>query len=114
MTDKGKKIPFLEELNFDEVNAVLMHKWYLSQKEKRDVGMDYAKNDFFMHHAQAWRRKKLEEDLHLQKEEILKHKWFLSEKLGYDVGNTPAALDWVKQGYAEHWRNRTGPYKDRS
>ena len=103
----------LEDLTFDEVNAILVHKWFLSQKEKRDVGMEYAKNDFFQHHAASWRKKRLEEDLHQQKEEIKKHKWFLSEKLGYDVGMTQAALDWIKNSYAEQWRNCTGPYKNR-
>ena len=103
----------LEDLTFDEINAILVHKWYLSEKECCDVGMERAKDDFFQNHAAVWRKQKLQEDLHLQKEEIIKHKWFLSEKLGYDVGTTPAALDWVSSGYAEHWRNKTGPYKGR-
>lgn len=103
----------IEELTFDEINAILVHKWHLSEKAKQDVGFEFAKDDFFLHHAPAWRKRKLEEDLHQQKEEIAKHKWFLSEKLGQDVGRSQAALDWIKNGYAEHWRNRTGPYKDR-
>ena len=105
--------PKLEELTFDEVNAILVHKWLLSEKEKRDVGMEHAKHNFFKNHAAAWRKKKLEEDLHIQKQEIIKHKWFLSERLGHDVGTTAAAIDWVQCGYAEHWRNKTGRYKDR-
>ena len=103
----------LEDLSFDEVNAILIHKWFLSEKECRDVGIERAKDDFFQNHAPEWRKKKLVEDLRLQKEEIIKHKWFLSEKLGYDVGTTQAALDWVRCGYAEHWRNKTGPYKEK-
>ena len=83
----------------------------MSEKAKKDVGMEYAAQDFFINHAAEWRKKKMEEDLKAQKEEILKHKWYLSEKLGYDVGSTTAALDWVKCGYAEQWRNKTGPYK---
>lgn len=109
----GRTGRHLDELSFDEVNAILVHKWFMSQKEKRDVGMEYAKDDFFMHHAESWRKKKMEEDMRQQKEEIMKHKWFLSEKLGYDVGNTEAALDWIKCGFAEQWRNRSGPYKER-
>lgn len=103
----------LEDLTFDEINAVLVHKWYLSEKQCRDVGLDYAKTDFFEHHVSSWRKKMMEEDFHLQKAEILKHKWYLSEKLGHDVGITEAALDWVRSGFAEHWRNRTGPYHRR-
>ena len=103
----------LGDLTFEEINAILVHKWLLSEKERRDVGMEFAMEDFFQNHAGPWRKKKLEEDLHSQKEEIIKHKWFLSEKLGYDVGTTQAAIDWVSCGYAEQWRNRTGPYKER-
>lgn len=103
----------LDELTFDEINAILVHKWYLSEKERRDVGMAYARDDFFKHHANAWRKRKMEEDLHIQKEEMLRHKWYLSEKMGHEIGTTQAAMDWIQNGYAEHWRNRTGPYKDR-
>lgn len=111
-TVEEEKISSLEELSFDEVNAILVHKWYLSEKKGYDVGMEYAKDDFFRNHAKAWRERKLKEDLHLQKEEIIKHKWFLSEKMGYDVGMTEAALDWIVK-YAEHWRKRSGPYQER-
>ena len=103
----------LEELTFDEINAILSHKWVLSEKACCDVGMEFAMEDFFQNHADTWRKMRLEEDLKAQKEEIIKHKWYLSEKAGYDVGNTPAALDWVQRGYAQNWRNRTGPYKNR-
>ena len=103
----------IEDLTFDEINAVLHHKWHLSEKLGRDVGIDFALTDFFDHHASEWQKMRIEEDLRAQKEEIMKHKWFLSQKLGYDVGTTASAIDWVKGGFAEHWRNRTGPYKDR-
>jgi len=101
------------ELSLEELNAVLIHKWYLSEKEDRDVGLEYAQQDFLEYHYKNWKKNKLEEEMKLQREEILLHKWFLSEKMGYDIGTTQAALDWVKIGYAEHWRNRTGPYKNR-
>ena len=110
MSENDRK---LEDLTFEEVNAILSHKWFLSQKECRDVGMEYAKEDFFRNHAPQWRKIKLEEEARKQKEEILKHKWYLSEKRGYDVGSTEAALDWVRCGYAEHWRNKTGPYEEK-
>ena len=103
----------LEELTFDEINAILVHKWLLSERMGWDVGMEFAMEDFFINHAGSWRKKRLEEDLRAQKEEMIKHKWFLSERLGYDVGTTAAAIDWVCCGYAEQWRNRKGPYKDR-
>ncbi len=109
-----KKSYRLEDLTFDEINAILKHKWHLSEKLGRDAGIEFAIQDFFEHHAAEWQKQQIEADLAAQKEEIIRHKWFLSQKLGHDVGNTPAALDWVKSGFAEHWRNRTGPYKNRS
>lgn len=102
-----------EDLTFEELNAILVHKWFLSEKQKRDVGFEFAMKDFFQNHAEEWRKKKLEEDLKQQKEEIEKHQWYLSEKMGREITRSEAALDWIKSGYAEHWRNRTGPYKDR-
>ena len=107
-----KNIRF-EDLTFEEINAVLHHKWLLSERIGRDVGLEFAVKDFFENHASEWHKNQIEADLAAQKEEILKHKWFLSQKLGHDVGTTPAAIDWVKSGFAEHWRNRTGPYKGR-
>jgi len=106
------KKPKLDELSFDEINAVLVHKWFLSEQAHRDVGIDSALDDWLSNHSVQWRAKKMKEDSEKQREEIFKHKWFLSQKLGYDVGVQQAALDWIKSGYAEHWRNKTGPYSE--
>jgi hypothetical protein len=108
--EEKKADPKLDELGFDEINAVLMHKWILSEKAKKDVGMDFALDDWLLKHSGVWRRRKMKEDFEQQREEIIKHKWFISQKLGYDVGMQQAALDWIRTGFAEHWRNKTGPY----
>ncbi|MBU0952176.1 MAG: DUF4032 domain-containing protein [Elusimicrobia bacterium] len=108
-----EKIPTLKELDFEEINAVLTHKWFISEKARYDVGMEFAKNDFFMNHSKKWRELKIKNEVAAQKKEIIIHKWYLSEKLGYDVGAQKAALDWINCGYAQHWRNCTGPYKTR-
>jgi hypothetical protein len=107
MEEKQRK---LDELSFDEINAVLVNKWYLSQKACRDVGIDFALDDWFKNHSKKWREEKMKADFEAQKAEIEKHKWFLSQKLGYDVGTQQAALDWIQSGYAEAWRNKSGPY----
>ncbi|MEW6557300.1 MAG: DUF4032 domain-containing protein [Elusimicrobiota bacterium] len=109
-----EKNPKLDELSFDEINAVLTHKWFLSEKAKKDVGIDFALDDWFQKHSKKWREAKMKADFEQQKKEIEKHKWFLSQKLGYDVGIQQSALDWIKSGYAEHWRNKTGPYCDKN
>ena len=108
-----EKIPDLNELTIDEINAILTHKWYLSEKAGYDAGMEYAKDDFFKHHSKKWRIQQIQKDYEKQKEEILKHKYYLSEKRGCEVDIQEAALDWINSGYAEHWRTYTGPYKDR-
>ena len=109
----NEQFPSLEELNFEEINAILVNKWHLSEKAGYDVGMEFAKNDFFMNHSIRWRMKRMREDVEAQKKEIVIHKWYLSEKKGHDVGLQRAAFDWIRNGYAEHWRNCTGPYKNR-
>ncbi|MFA5779877.1 MAG: DUF4032 domain-containing protein [Elusimicrobiota bacterium] len=105
-----EKNPRLDELSLDEINAVLTHKWFLSQKACHDVGIDFALNDWFQNHSKKWRDEKMKADSEAQRAEIEKHKWFLSKKLGYDVGRQQAALDWIKSGFAEAWRNKSGPY----
>ena len=105
--EPGRKFK-LEDLTFEEINAVLHHKWHLGEREGRDVGIEFAIEDFFEHHAGEWQKQQIAADMAAQKEEIVKHKWFLSQKYGYDVGTTPAAIDWVKGGYAEHSQRETG------
>jgi len=109
----NEKFPSLNELTFDEINAILEHKWYLSERAGHDVGMEFARNDFFSNHSRKWRVQKMKEDFVAQKAEILKHKWYLSEKHGYDVGIEKAAFDWIKCGFAQHWRTCSGPYHGR-
>lgn len=106
------EIPSIDELSYDEINAVLVHKWYLSERAGYDVGMECAAQDFFINHSRKWREERMRKDFAKQKEEILRHKWFLSEKRGFDIGMQEAALDWIQCGLAEHWRNKTGPYKE--
>ena len=103
--------PKLDELGLDEINAVLVHKWHLSEKAHHDVGIEYALQDWLCNRSAVWRSKKMKADFEKQRDEIVRHKWYLSEKLGYDVGIQQAALDWIKCGYAEQWRNKSGNYK---
>ncbi|HAM38519.1 MAG TPA: hypothetical protein DCP53_03875 [Elusimicrobia bacterium] len=104
------KVYKLDELSLDEINAVLTHKWLLSEKACQDVGIDFALDDWYTNHSKKWRDEKMKADFESQRTEIEKHKWYLSQKLGYDVGTQQAAIDWIKNGYAEAWRNKSGPY----
>lgn len=114
MSDYDKVYKEVENLPFDELNKVLLHQSLLREKLKRPVTVLEALRDYKKTQQMSERKKKLEKELLAQREEILKHKWYLSEKAGRDVGSTFAALDWVKCGYAEQWRNKTGVYAKRS
>ena len=105
-----EELPLEIEITMEEKVAVLNHKWILSEKAGYDVGWDFAFRDFFLNRSPRWRVKRLQDDFRRQKNEILKHKWYLSEKEGHDIGIEKAALDWIKSGYAEQWRNSTGEY----
>jgi hypothetical protein len=86
----------------DELKAIEVHKYYLSEKMGYDVGMDCAIRDWLKHHAVAWRGERLKNELQAQQDEIKKHKWIASEKAGCDLGDQ-AALDWVIK-FAAQWR----------
>ena len=85
-----------------EFQAILVHKYYLSEKAGYDVGMGAAIADWQEKHAAAWRHARLRRELKEQLREIEQHKWIESEKAGRDLGDQ-AVIDWV-QRYAERWR----------
>jgi len=90
------------ELTPAELEAIDVHKYYLSKKAGRDVGIEHAIADWMMHHSKRWRQSRLKKEMDEQLAEILKHKWIESEKAGRDVGEQ-AVIDWIVN-YADHWR----------
>jgi len=86
----------------DELKAIEVHKYHLSEKAGYDVGLEFAIKDWLQHHAVAWRGERLKNELQAQQDEIKKHKWIASEKAGCDLGDQ-AALDWVIR-FAAQWR----------
>lgn len=82
------------------------HKWYLSEKLKREVSLREATVDWYINIFEPIRSKllanrfndyfpnKTELDLYL---EIMENKYFLSEKLGKDVGLNYAMTDYGKK-----------------
>ena len=91
-----------EQLSPAELEAIQVHKYYLSEKVGRDVGLDKAVEDWLQNHAADWRGDRLKKELEEQAREIEKHKWIESEKAGRDLGNQ-AAFDWIVK-YAAGWR----------
>lgn len=85
-----------------EMEAVLTHKYHLSERAGRDVGLDYAIMDWKKLHAVEWREKRMREDVEIQFCEMMKHKWIESKKAGCDLGKD-ALLEWVCE-YAKGWR----------
>ena len=90
------------ELTQAELKAIDVHKYYLSKKAGRDVGIEHAIADWMMHHSRRWRESRLKKELDEQLVEILRHKWIESEKAGRDIGER-AIIDWI-ENYAHCWR----------
>lgn len=86
-----------------ELKAIGVHKYYMSQKEGREVSLEEAMIDFLINYVDDYLREKQIEDLQQQKMEIMQYKWIESEKLGRDIGQETAALQWV-QRYGMVWR----------
>jgi phosphotransferase system HPr-like phosphotransfer protein len=86
-----------------ELRAIEIHKYYLSEKEGREVSFEEAMIDFIDNYEADFLSKKQVEDNQEQNQEILKYRWIESEKEGHDIGKQKAALDWIEQ-YGCIWR----------
>jgi phosphotransferase system HPr-like phosphotransfer protein len=86
-----------------ELRAIEVHKYYLSEREGREVSLEEAMIDFLDNYeADFLCRKQLEDNLE-QHQEIKKYKWIESEKEGHDIGSRKAAFDWIEK-YGCVWR----------
>ncbi|HOF57380.1 MAG TPA: HPr family phosphocarrier protein [Syntrophorhabdaceae bacterium] len=86
-----------------ELITIETHKYYLSQKEGREVSLEEAIVDFLINYESDFLMAKQVEDLYEQNDEIMKYKWIESEKKGYDIGTEKAAEEWVIK-YGSIWR----------
>jgi phosphotransferase system HPr-like phosphotransfer protein len=93
-----------ELIDPSELKAIMDHKWYLSQKARREVSIEEAMEDFRERYRSNWLQSRLTEESREQIEEIFKYKWFRSEEEGHDIGETQAALEWI-QRFAGLWRH---------
>jgi phosphotransferase system HPr-like phosphotransfer protein len=87
-----------------ELRAIEEHKYYLSQKQGREVSLEEAIVDFLIDYEADFFTAKQIEDVREQNAEIMKYKWIESEKEGYDIGTEKAAKEWVEK-YGSIWRN---------
>jgi phosphotransferase system HPr-like phosphotransfer protein len=86
-----------------ELRAIEDHKYYLSQKEGREVSLEEAIVDFLIDYEDDYLKRKQTEDVAQQNEEIMKYKWIESEREGHDIGAETAAMEWVEK-YGSIWR----------
>jgi phosphotransferase system HPr-like phosphotransfer protein len=86
-----------------ELSAIEMHKYFLSEREGREVSFEEAMIDFIDNYEADFLSKKQVEDNQKQNQEILKYRWIESEKEGHDIGNTKAAMEWIEK-YGGIWR----------
>lgn len=87
-----------------ELGAIETHKYYLSEKEGKEVSFEEAMIDFINNYEADFLCRKQVEDNQEQREEIQKYKWIESEKEGHDIGSTKAAMEWI-QKYGSIWRD---------
>lgn len=86
-----------------ELKAIEEHKLFMSQRERREVSIEEAIDDFVRKYEAGWRGAKHKADIEEQVKEIEKHKWCRSEAEGRDIGRGQASLEWI-QNYAYLWR----------
>ncbi len=86
-----------------ELSAIETHKYYLSEREGREVGFEEAMIDFINNCEADFFCRKQVEDNQEQRQEIQKYKWIESEKEGHDIGSTKAAMEWIEK-YGCIWR----------
>lgn len=100
-----RKIMSRKEIDLipSELRAIEDHKYYLSQKEGREVPLEEAIVDFLIDYEADYLKRKQTEDVAQQNDEIMKYKWIESERAGHDIGTETAAMEWVEK-YGSIWR----------
>jgi phosphotransferase system HPr-like phosphotransfer protein len=91
-----------KDLTPAELKAVEEHKYYMSEKLKREVTIEEAIEDFMKGYREAWLKDKVKKDNLAQMEEINKHKYIKSKEAGRDLSHE-AVEEW-KEKYAPTWR----------
>ncbi len=91
------------DLTPSELKAIEIHKYYLSEKEGREVSLEEAIADFLVYYGDEFLLNKHRDDIQQQHREIEKYKWIKSEKEGRDIGEERAAEEWVER-YGSLWR----------
>lgn len=91
------------DLSPAELKAIEVHKYFLSQKLKREVSIEEAIRDFVENYHQEWQRWKLQQDNLAQVQQVERHQFLESAKAGKVVGFNAAAAEW-RDKYAEIWR----------
>jgi phosphotransferase system HPr-like phosphotransfer protein len=98
---------WMKEKEFDlapaELGAIETHKYYLSEKEGREVSFEEALVDFLIYYESEFCAAKQRDDSAHQCDEIRKYKWIQSEKEGHDIGEEKAAKEWIEK-YSSVWR----------
>jgi hypothetical protein len=87
-----------------ERRAILVHRFFLSMEQKREVPLEESIQSWEQGPAKQWRSDKMRRDGREQLREIERHKYHLSQSAGYDVGWERAAQDWVEK-HAAAWRS---------
>lgn len=98
-----EKLPSRENLTPAELQAIEEHKYYMSQKQGREVSIEEAVEDFVRNIKAAWLRDKMCRDTREELREIEQHKEKLAREKGQPVPRNVAAEEWCTR-YAPIWR----------
>jgi hypothetical protein len=86
-----------------ELQAVEVHKYYLSLNQKREVPIDEAIRNFRSGYRSAWLAAKIKKDSRDLIAEMTQHQNFLSVSRDASVEFDEAAFDWIAR-HASAWR----------
>ncbi|MEA2034152.1 MAG: hypothetical protein U9N40_01455 [Euryarchaeota archaeon] len=86
----------------EEWDAIKVHRYFLSRKFSRYIGIAEAVRSWVEDYALRWRGDRVKKAHLAQIDEIMKYKWIESEKAGCDLGRE-AVRDWIER-YAGAWR----------
>jgi len=93
-----------------EWKAIEVHRYFLSQKFRREVSINETIDNWLKYFSEQWRRDHPlpgggeNELLSLAEWQAIQvHKYFLSQKSGQEVSSEDATKDWLEH-YAQKWR----------
>lgn len=91
------------DLSPAELKAIEDHKYFISQKQGREVSIEEAIEDFINNYKDRWLKEKQKNENFEQIEEIKKYMHTRCQETGHKISENDAAEEWMGM-YAHIWR----------